>query len=79
MLKQIPILEKRKIQAEVVRPLFKEMVEQVGRQEHQLYSKRPSVNPPLKKVNFSLKILIRSNPTWTTLLPYMIFGKQMGL
>ena len=33
MLKKIPILEKRRIQAEVVGPLFKEMVEQVGHQK----------------------------------------------
>ena len=33
MSKQIPILEKRRIQAEVVGPLFKEMVEQVGHQK----------------------------------------------
>ena len=29
-LKQLPILEKRKIQAEVLGPVFREMVEQVG-------------------------------------------------
>ena len=28
--KQLPILEKRKIQAEVLGPVFREMVEQVG-------------------------------------------------
>ena len=29
-MKQLPILEKRKIQAEVLGPVFREMVEQVG-------------------------------------------------
>ena len=33
MLKQIQIPEKRRIQAEVVGPLFEEMVEQVGHQK----------------------------------------------
>ena len=40
MLKQISILEKRRIQAEVVGPLFKEMVKQVGHQKASAILKR---------------------------------------
>ena len=55
MLKQIPILEKRRIQAEVVGPLFKEMVEQVGHQKASAILKKAIRKAAIKEGQFFRK------------------------